>query len=139
MTIFYDGNCPMCVSEMTHLKRYDKDNQINLVDLNQPNFNRHHPDIDYDQAMATLHAKYNDTMLYGLDVTYRAWTLVGKKHWVAPLGCTLLRPFTQLGYKIFARNRKRISRFFWPQAECKTCQSPIDKDDLKRTDFKSNK
>ena len=33
ITIFYDGNCPMCLAEMNHLKKFDVDNEIHLVNI----------------------------------------------------------------------------------------------------------
>ncbi len=33
ITIFYDGNCPMCSAEMNHLKKFDVDNEIHLVNI----------------------------------------------------------------------------------------------------------
>ena len=32
LTIFYDGFCPLCVREMTHLRRADKQGRMRLVD-----------------------------------------------------------------------------------------------------------
>jgi predicted DCC family thiol-disulfide oxidoreductase YuxK len=31
LTIFYDGNCPMCAKEMGHLKKHDADNLISWL------------------------------------------------------------------------------------------------------------
>ena len=35
LTIFYDGQCPLCIKEMEYLKRCDKNNLIGLVDIHQ--------------------------------------------------------------------------------------------------------
>jgi predicted DCC family thiol-disulfide oxidoreductase YuxK len=43
LTIFYDGNCPLCAKEMQHLKKKDHDNLINLVDLHQDEFETLYP------------------------------------------------------------------------------------------------
>jgi len=36
LTIFYDGGCPLCVSEMRHLNRRDLEQKIALQDIHAP-------------------------------------------------------------------------------------------------------
>jgi len=111
LLIFYDGKCPLCSLEMQKLKRNDLDNKINLVDLNQANFNDQFPDIDVDKALAILHGIYQGKQLLGLDVTHRAWTLVGKGWFVAPLQWPIIKPFSHLCYLMLAKYRYPISSF----------------------------
>ena len=85
LTIFYDGNCPLCATEMAHLKKHDQNNVISLVDIHQNDFAAIYPSVSFDAAMKILHGHYNGQLLLGLAVTHRAWTLVGKGFWVAPL------------------------------------------------------
>ncbi len=33
LILFYDGQCPLCVKEMTALKKHDTHNAIQLVDI----------------------------------------------------------------------------------------------------------
>ncbi|WP_241902410.1 DCC1-like thiol-disulfide oxidoreductase family protein [Vibrio breoganii] len=37
-TLFYDGTCPLCVKEMTSLKKHDTSNQLLLVDIHAQHF-----------------------------------------------------------------------------------------------------
>ena len=46
LTIFYDGNCPLCTLEMQKLKRYDTKGLIVLEDLHQENFDALFPQIN---------------------------------------------------------------------------------------------
>jgi predicted DCC family thiol-disulfide oxidoreductase YuxK len=109
LTIFYDGNCPMCAKEMVHLKRHDQDNVIFLVDIHQKNFEHLFPGIKFLDAMKILHATYNGQLLLGLEVTHRAWTLVGKGFWVAPLNWPLFKTLSHWVYLGVARYRHPIS------------------------------
>ncbi|MBA6351512.1 thiol-disulfide oxidoreductase DCC family protein [Colwellia sp. BRX9-1] len=109
LTIFYDGNCPMCATEMIHLKRHDQDNIIFLVDIHQENFSSLYPAIDFSAAMKILHATYNGKILLGLEVTHRAWTLVGKGFWVAPLNWPVFKTLSHWVYLGMAKYRHQIS------------------------------
>ena len=91
LTIFYDGNCPICTKEMGHLKKHDTDNLISLVDIHQNDFESKYPSVKFTDAMKILHGYYQGQLLLGLEVTHRAWTLVGKGFWVAPLNWLYLK------------------------------------------------
>jgi predicted DCC family thiol-disulfide oxidoreductase YuxK len=109
LTIFYDGNCPLCCAEMDKLKHYDSENNLVLIDLHQKNFNAQFPLINVDKAMAILHGVYHGEILLGLDVTHRAWTIVGKGAWVAPLQLPIIKQFSNIAYRLLAKYRHPIS------------------------------
>ena len=109
LTIFYDGQCPMCATEMRHLKQHDKNNLITLVDIHQDDFSTVFPDIKFTDAMKILHGNYQGKLLLGLQVTHRAWTLVGKGFWVAPLNWTGIKTVSHWGYLGLAKYRLQIS------------------------------
>lgn len=111
LTIFYDGQCPMCSTEMRHLKKYDKSDLITLVDVHQDNFGSLYPDINAADAMKILHGDYQGKLLFGLEVTHRAWTLVGKGIWVAPLNWPVIKTVSHWVYLGLARYRQPISTF----------------------------
>ncbi len=113
LTIFYDGQCPLCSLEMSKLIKNDKNNVIRLVDLHSPSFPKHYPNINFDKAMKILHGEFNGKILLGLDVTHRAWTLVGKGWWVAPLQFPLLKQFSHMCYRIVAKYRQPLSHFLY--------------------------
>lgn len=111
LIIFYDGKCPLCSLEMQKLKRHDSHNKINLIDLHQADFKTNFPDINVDKALAILHGTFQGKRLLGLDVTHRAWTLVGKGWLVAPLQWPVIKPLSHLCYLVLAKYRYPISHF----------------------------
>lgn len=111
LTIFYDSKCPLCSTEMMHLKRYDNNDVITLVDLHQDNFNTLYPEIDFVSAMKILHGRYQGKTLLALAVTHRAWTLVGKGFWVAPLNWPIVKTLSHWVYLAVAKYRHQISAF----------------------------
>jgi len=138
LTIFYDGNCPMCLAEMNHLKKHDKDSLINLVDIHQENFKTLYPTVSFDAAMIILHGVYNGQVLLGLEVTHRAWTIVGKGFWVAPLNWPVIKPISHWIYLVLARYRHPISAFLAKIFGLKTtqCNSGTCYDNSTNTDHR---
>lgn len=113
LTIFYDGKCPLCTLEMQKLKSYDCHNLIMLEDLHQTNFESLFPHISLSKAMAVLHGEYQGKVLLALDVTHRAWSLVGRGAFVAPLQFPVIKQVAHLGYLFMAKYRQPISHFLY--------------------------
>lgn len=118
LTIFYDGACPLCAQEMDALKRYDSSNAIQLEDIHQDDFTERFPEVDPGAAMQILHGELEGQPLYGLDVTYHAWRLVGKEWRVAFLRWWWIKPFADRAYLFFAKHRQQISRLFVRRSRC---------------------
>jgi predicted DCC family thiol-disulfide oxidoreductase YuxK len=109
LTIFYDGKCPLCSAEMRSLKKHDTNQQINLFDLHNPDLEKLYPEVDFSKAMKILHGYYQGKILLGLEVTHRAWTMVGKGFWVAPLNWPILKTISHWFYLLIAKHRHPIS------------------------------
>lgn len=138
LTIFYDGNCPMCATEMAHLKKHDTDNRISLVDIHQDDFSARYPSVCFDDAMKILHGHYKSQLLLGLEVTHRAWTLVGKGFWVAPLNWPIIKTISHWIYLGLAKYRHPISALLAKIFKIKTthCTSGTCYDNPTNTDHR---
>ncbi|REL30490.1 thiol-disulfide oxidoreductase DCC family protein [Thalassotalea euphylliae] len=112
LTLFFDGNCSLCVAEINALAKRNTKQLIQFEDLHQANFAVHFPDIDSQEAMKIIHGKLGSKVITGIDVNYHAWRLVGKEFWVKPLAWPLTRPLAKLGYRLFAANRHSISKLY---------------------------
>jgi predicted DCC family thiol-disulfide oxidoreductase YuxK len=122
LKIFYDGGCPLCLAEMKHLLKLDQYNKIDLVDINQEGFQAKHPNINRAKAEQILHGQLADgSILLGLDVTHKAWSLVGKGKWTAIIRWPLIRPIADFAYLQFARHRHFLSRLITGQERCESC------------------
>jgi predicted DCC family thiol-disulfide oxidoreductase YuxK len=132
MIIFYDGNCPLCNTEMQSLKKADNEQKIVLEDINKADFNRRFPHISKDKAMKILHAQtQTGELIYGLDVTYQAWKKVGKHRWLIILRLPVIKFFADHSYLFFAKYRQPISRFLMPNTACTSNQCGINSKDRK--------
>lgn len=122
LTIFYDSLCPLCAQEMRALKRRDLKGRLLLEDIWQPGFADRFPSIDPVAANQVLHAlDEKGNLLLGLDVTARAWSLVGVKRYRL-LRWPLIKPLADWCYRFFARNRYSISRVLTGRARCESGQ-----------------
>ncbi len=123
LTIFFDGACPLCLKEMQHLYRADGLQKICFVDINTEVFEAQYPDIDKESANKILHGKLADgSLILGLDVTCKAWNLVGKGRWISFLRWPIIKPMADLAYLLFAKYRYPISRWLTGQQRCPSCR-----------------
>lgn len=110
LTLFHDGNCPLCGAEIAQLRKSDRHGLLCFEDIHAPDFRDRFPHLDPSAADRVLHGQLEDgTMLYGLDVTVRAWTSVGRHRWLRVLRWPLVGRVADLGYRFFARHRHLIS------------------------------
>lgn len=122
LTIFYDGKCPLCIAEMRQLKAYDNGCKLNLVNIHEDDFNDQFPHIDVKKANRILHGQLDSgELLLGLDVTHRAWSLVGKHKWLTILRWPVIRIIADTVYLLFARYRNRISQLLMGKSNCASC------------------
>ena len=111
-TVFYDGACPLCSIEINQLKKHDEHAKLGFVDINQPDFDLQYPDLDWQAMNQKIHGQTQDGQwLVGLDVTHKAWSLVGKGWLYAPLRWPVISWFADKVYLVFARYRHQIAYF----------------------------
>lgn len=123
-TVFYDGTCPLCSAEVDMLKNYDKEGRLNLENIHASDFSSRYPHIDVKAADRILHGQGPDgKVLLGLDVTAKAWKLVGKKPWIQVLRWPIIRWFADKTYLFFAKHRMRISSLLMGNQVCDLANS----------------
>lgn len=139
LTIFFDGACPLCNTEMQKLKNNDKQNVIKLVDLHSTEFKEMYPEINFTEALKILHGSYQGRLLLGLEVTHKAWTLVGKGFWVAPLNWPIFKTLSHWLYLGLAKYRHPISTVLAKLFHLKAndCQSGVCFEKSKNTYHRS--
>lgn len=123
LTIFIDGGCHLCVMEMNHLRKKDVLNRINIVDILIDDFAEQYPHINTELAMAVLQGQLADgSRLSGLDVTHKAWSLVGQGWRTGFLRWPFIRPVADRFYYFFANNRNFISKVLTGKSRVIDCQ-----------------
>ena len=117
LTLYYDGKCPFCAHEMKRLGGWDRAGRLVFVDIMQPGFDPAHlnastKDLDRQLYSQTAEGK----VLIGVDSMLAAYTLVGRGYMVWPLRVPLLRDVLSYLYRLFARNRYKMSALLGYQA-----------------------
>lgn len=111
ITVFYDGQCPLCNWEINHLKKLDTQQNIQFENIHNASFSNRHPQLNPQQLDALLHVQTsNGEFQTGLDATYLLWSSVGLTKWVKPLKWKWLQPILKPCYRFFAKHRHTITR-----------------------------
>jgi predicted DCC family thiol-disulfide oxidoreductase YuxK len=127
LTIFYDGRCALCSTEMKRLKELDLNDRIILADIFADDFSKKYATVNVEDANRILHGmRGTGELIYGLDVTVLAWTLVGKGKWVAPLRWPIIKQLADAAYIFFARHRQQISRMMTRSRAISKCDFKTD-------------
>jgi predicted DCC family thiol-disulfide oxidoreductase YuxK len=110
LTLYYDGNCPFCATEMARLRKWDKLGHLGFVDIADAAFDPTQLGVEMADLQRELHGlTRSGTLLIGVDTILAAYTLVRRGYLVWPLRVPALRPALSPLYRLFARHRLRIS------------------------------
>ena len=115
VTVFFDGQCPVCSLEMGHLAARDTAGALTLVDIAAPDFDARSHGFDHAALDAEIHAvRHDGTVLRGMAALRIAYGTVGLGWVLRPTGMAALRPAFDAAYRVFARHRRPISRTLAP-------------------------
>lgn len=110
LRLFYDGDCPLCAREVAMLRRRDRRNALDLVDIAAPGFDAGAAGLDHATLMARIHGVLPDgRVVEGMEVFRRAYAAVGLGWLLAPSGWPLVGSLFDAAYGWFARNRLRLT------------------------------
>lgn len=109
--ILVDGECPICRREGEMLRWLDGGRgRIVIEDITRPEFDPGRYGLTQDEVMREIHGiTWDGRILRGMEVFRKAYDLLGFGLLVAPTGWPFIRPFTDLAYRWFSRNRRRLS------------------------------
>lgn len=106
LTLYFDGDCPICAREIKLLRAHAKSSRLVFVDISSPQFDALAFGFTLEQMQSSLHARFADgRWVKGLDATLWSWQAADLGKWAAPLRWRALRPILKLGYILFGRLR----------------------------------
>ena len=114
LTVYYDGSCPLCTSEVNALAAHAHAQTFHLIDCSAPDFY----DADADAAsisraamMQLIHARdASGRWLKGVEVFVAMYRLAGFEAMARLWAHPWLRPLWDRGYPWVARHRQLLSR-----------------------------
>ena len=115
LTLYYDGQCPLCLAEIDFLQSRNANGQLAFVDITQAQFEAANHQISCDAAMAQIHGRTADgVLLVGVPVFAKAYQLAKLPVLAWVLSRPWLQPVLQPAYVWFAKHRQTISRRIGP-------------------------
>ncbi|MEA1606968.1 DUF393 domain-containing protein [Pseudomonas sp. T5W1] len=117
LTLYYDGDCPLCAREILLLRKRASSERLSLVDISREDFQAETTGYSKETLQNRLHARFADgEWVTGLDATLWSWRAAGLDRWAAPLTWPALRPVLELGYRLFCRLRPHLTWLPHPDA-----------------------
>ncbi len=115
LTLYYDGQCPLCVAEIDFLQSRNAQGQLAFVDVTQTGFEVAGHNISCEAAMAQIHGRTADgQVLVGVPVFAAAYRLAKLPVLAWLLSRKWLMPVLQPAYVRFAKHRQAISKRIGP-------------------------
>lgn len=115
LTLYYDGQCPLCVAEVEFLQSRAVRGQLAFVDVTQTGFEAAGHHISCEAAMAQIHGRTADgQVLVGVPVFAQAYRLANLPVLAWLLSRRWLMPLLQPAYVLFAKHRQAISKRIGP-------------------------
>lgn len=130
LTLYFDGECPLCAREISVLRGRAAPDRLRFVDISDASFDPKSTGFTFAQMESLLHARFDDgTWVTGLDATLWSWRAAGLGFWAAPLSWRLTRPVLNLGYRLFCRWRPHLAWLPHPDgaARCKGDSCTVSK------------
>jgi predicted DCC family thiol-disulfide oxidoreductase YuxK len=113
LTLYFDGNCPLCAAEMSYLAKHDTEHNLGFVDVRQDGALDQLRGVSCETALGAIHAlNAKGEILLGVDVFIQAYRIVGLKKLSWLLSVRALRPVFDFLYRLFAKHRFFISRYW---------------------------
>lgn len=108
--VLFDGECPLCMREVSMLRRRNHAGRAEFEDIAEPDFDPRRYGLDAQAVMGRIHAVLPDgRVVEGVEVFRRVYAAVGLGWVMAPSRWPGVRRVYEWGYELFARNRLRIT------------------------------
>ena len=115
LTIYFDGQCPLCLAEIHVLRARNRRGLLRFVDVTAEDYRESSHGVSCDAALASIHARLGDhTLLRGPAVFAEAYRRADLTRSAWLLSRPALQPLLAFAYRVFARHRHTISRLAGP-------------------------
>ena len=131
ITVFYDGACVVCSTEIEQYRRKNHEGRLILIDISAPDFQPEPYNIELQSFMYELHAiDQGGTVYTGIEAFWAIWQAFPASTLFGILGTLInlpvINPLARLCYKGFARFRKYLPK---KSSQCASGTCKIGKKD----------
>ncbi len=121
LTVYYDGACPLCRSEMGLLMRHNTAGRLRFVDIAQPGFDAAALGVTQAALMARLHVQQPDgSWLVGVPAVQAAYAATGHHRIARVLAHPTVARLARPAYDWLADHRYRLPRWLLKAAHLHT-------------------
>ncbi|MEO0532103.1 MAG: DUF393 domain-containing protein [Planctomycetota bacterium] len=133
--VFYDGDCPLCRKEIAMIRRMDHRERIRFTDIAADGFVPADYGKTMDELMAEIHGRDAEgRWIVGVEVFRKLYGAVGFGPVVAATRLPGVRHVLDLAYKVFAKQRLRLTgRCNDGACEVQPSSTPASRDSLQTT------
>ena len=115
LTIYYDGECPLCLAEIHFLKNRNTLGLLEFVDVADPQYDESAHQLTCKLALATMQGRLGDgTQLEGIPVFAEAYKRANLPKLAWLFSRSWLKPFLNASYYVFAKYRHGVSKTIGP-------------------------
>tara|TARA_Y100001968_G_scaffold191641_1_gene175568 strand:+ start:452 stop:850 length:399 start_codon:yes stop_codon:yes gene_type:complete len=111
LTIFFDGECPLCKREVNFLQSKNQKRSLKFIDINSSDFGLYFKHgINYKQAMEKIHALKSDgSLITDIQVFQEAYKLIGLGWIYAPTKLPIVDNLIESIYRLWAKYRLKLT------------------------------
>jgi predicted DCC family thiol-disulfide oxidoreductase YuxK len=110
--VFYDGACPICRYEIQHLKKLDRRDRLEQVDISTPAFVAEAWNANLDDMNRALHVlTASGEWLVGMPAVRHVYREVGIAWLIVLSELPVIAALLDAGYLYFSSSRMEISRW----------------------------
>lgn len=114
LTIFYDGVCVVCATEMRHYRQKNHGGRLRFIDISAPGFDAERFGMDFQELMAQMHViDASGSVFRGVDafpVIWQAFPEFRYRLLAGTLRLPGIHALARLAYALFARYRHYLPR-----------------------------
>ena len=108
--VFHDGDCPICTREINWMRKRDVHGRIRFTDIAEPSFDPSFYDRTQEDFIAEIQGRLpSGEWLKGVEVFRRLYSAIGFGAAVRLTRLPLIASGLDWGYRVFARNRLRLT------------------------------
>jgi predicted DCC family thiol-disulfide oxidoreductase YuxK len=113
VTLYHDGNCPLCRREVAWLARHPRRADVRLVDIQATDFDAATLGTTFEAMMGRLHLRdAAGDWFIGMDASRALYAVLGYRRLVWLSTLPGLAPLMDRGYRGFARRRVALGRWW---------------------------
>lgn len=109
--VFYDGDCPLCMKEISMIRKLDRSEKLRFTDIAAPSFDAfRETGKNHDALMAEIHGRMADgSLVIGVEVFRQLYMRTVFCRLIPLTRIWGIRHALDLGYVFFAKHRLRFT------------------------------